>query len=128
MRKSTKTVRLQGLSPEVTNARLNEIATELCKKPPTVSSQFTFRRQQNDGTTAVQDTSLVMQSNKQTATITYVTERKKERATTSFKRSPECEKLDDEFSGLTVLYGGDGRPVDLEYVNHHSPEPSPQSV
>src|SRR6266699_2638056 len=137
MRTSDRTVRFHGLVPTVTEDRLNEMAATLCTRRSTSLSLSSVGRwlglqQQNENPEnarpAILGTSLVRLEQEpggfQTATVTYGSETKKQRATGSFKPTAECAKVDDDFEGVTVLYGGDGGSVDVEYVNPCPPLPA----
>jgi len=137
MRKSNTTVRFQGLLHTVTEDRLEEIAEQLCTRRSSSLSLSSLGRlfgiqQQNEAPEnarpTILGTSLVQlkqeQESFQTATVTYSSETKKQRATESFKPSAECAKVDDDFEGVTVLYGGNGGPIDVEYVSPYPPLPA----
>jgi len=115
MRKSEKTVRLQGVDQNVTYRRLEEIALELCQKPQSDSLRAS-RDLLVEEPLRILGTSLVEHADKKIATVTYISEKIKDTATAKFQSSKECVRLDDKFSGLTLLYGGDGSSIDVESV------------
>ncbi|KAH8688222.1 hypothetical protein BGZ61DRAFT_391426, partial [Ilyonectria robusta] len=128
MRKSTRTCRLQGLGSDVTEDRLNQLAEDLCAKPRGLKTSVkaslnsvsqTFGLSHGDQSPVILGTNLTIRDNVQTATITYNSQTKKQRATKSFRPSNECANVDDEFEGVTVLYGGNEMPIDLDICAVH---------
>ncbi|KAH7202391.1 hypothetical protein DER44DRAFT_481084 [Fusarium oxysporum] len=127
MRKSSQTCRFQGLGPDITDESLNEFATKLCAKSKLRNSVIssvnsagrTIGLQKGDKQPSILGTSLTTLHNTRTATITFGSDSKKQRAIQCFQSSPECTKLDDEFEGLTVLYGGNGEHIDIDICAVH---------
>ncbi|KAK0703602.1 hypothetical protein B0T26DRAFT_732015 [Lasiosphaeria miniovina] len=115
MKKSTRTLRFQGVNPDITDERLKEVAVNLCKKPRRIFS----RSDPNSTTSPLLGTSITRQNDSQTATITYRTEGEKTLAYKTFRPSAEFSRADDCFDGITMLYGGNDEPVDIDICAVH---------
>lgn len=83
------------------------------------------RGQKDDREPAIWGASLTRLHDTCTATVTFGSNNQKRIAlenfqtSTSFQTSTNFQKVDDEFEGLTVLYGGNGEDIDIDICAVH---------